>query len=64
MSTRGEFYFKGIRSAWFTPNEIRALEEMPPIKGGDQLFVSRDLVPIDKIDLILKGGEGNGDRTK
>ncbi|NEZ74258.1 phage portal protein [Clostridium botulinum] len=64
MKTRGDFYFKGIRSAWFTPNEIRALEEMPPIKGGDQLFVSRDLVPIDKIDLILKGGEGNGDRAK
>ena len=60
MKTRGDFYFKGIRSAWFTPNEIRALEEMPPIKGGDQLFVSRDLIPIDKIDLLLKGGEKNG----
>lgn len=60
MKTRGDFYFKGIRSAWFTPNEIRALEEMQPIKGGDQLFVSRDLIPIDKIDLLLKGGEKNG----
>lgn len=60
MKTRGDFYFKGIRSAWFTPNEIRALEEMPPREGGDQLFVSRDLIPIDKIDLLLKGGEKNG----
>ncbi|BDR82548.1 phage portal protein [Clostridium tetani] len=60
MKTRGDFYFRGIRSGWFTPNEIRGLEEMPPIKGGDQLFVSRDLIPIDKIDLLLKGGEKNG----
>lgn len=59
MKTRGDFYFKGIRSAWFTPNEIRALEERPPLPGGDQLFVSRDLIPIDKIDLLLKGGDDN-----
>jgi len=60
MKTRGEFYFKGVRSAWFTPNEIRSLEELPPLDGGDKLYVSRDLIPIDKIDLILKGGEENG----
>lgn len=65
MRTRGDFYFKGIRSAWFTPNEIRALEELPPKPGGDCLYVSRDLIPIDKLDLLLKGGEkGNGDGTK
>ena len=59
MKTRGDFYFKGVRSAWFTPNEIRSLEENPPLPGGDQLFISRDLVPIDKIDMLLKGGEEN-----
>lgn len=59
MKTRGDFYFKGIRSSWFTPNEIRSLEELPPVLGGDQLFISRDLIPIDKIDSLLKGGEGN-----
>lgn len=59
MKTRGDFYFKGIRSMWFTPNEVRALEDLPPKKGGDQLFCSRDLIPVDKIDLLLKGGEGN-----
>lgn len=59
MKTRGDFYFKGVRSAWFTPNEIRALEEKPPLPGGDQLFVSRDLIPIEKIDALLEGGEKN-----
>lgn len=64
MSTRGEFYFKGIRSAWFTPNEIRALEDMPPAKGGDKLYVSRDLISLDLIDKIpLKGGGSIGEST-
>lgn len=43
---RGEFYFKGVRSALFKPNEIRAWEELPPVEGGDTLYVSKDLSPI------------------
>ncbi len=50
MKTRGEFYFKGIRSGWFKPNEVRALEDLPPEPGGDLLYMSKDLFPI--------GGEG------
>ena len=60
MQTRGDFYFKGIRSAWFTPNEVRSMEELPPKEGGDSLLISRDLIPIEKIDDLipkLKGGE-------
>lgn len=49
MKTRGEFYFKGIRSSWFCVDEIRALEDMPPIKGGDVFYVSKDLIPIDMV---------------
>lgn len=45
--TRGEFYFKGIRSGWFTPNEVRAFEELPPKSGGEKLYLSGDLYPID-----------------
>ncbi|PRX39514.1 HK97 family phage portal protein [Planifilum fimeticola] len=48
IKTRGDFYFKGIRSGWFTPNEVRAYEELPPMKGGDKLYMSRDLTPIDQ----------------
>jgi HK97 family phage portal protein len=61
MKTRGDFYFKGVRSAWFTPNEVRALEEQPPLPGGDRLFISRDMIPIEDIDKLLKGG-GNGEK--
>jgi HK97 family phage portal protein len=47
IKTRGEFYFKGIRSGWFTPNEVRAYEELPPLDGGEKLYMSKDLSPID-----------------
>jgi HK97 family phage portal protein len=50
--TRAEFYFKGIRSGWFTPNEVRAYEELPPFPGGETLYMSKDLSPIHQ-----KGGE-------
>lgn len=58
MQTRGDFYFKGIRSSWFSANEIRALEDMPPIPGGDTYYVSRDLCPIESIE-GMRGGEEN-----
>ncbi|SFT04160.1 phage portal protein [Marininema halotolerans] len=45
--TRGEFYFKNIRSGVFTPNEVRAWEELPPLPGGEKLYMSRDLSPIN-----------------
>lgn len=40
---RAEFYAKALGSggspAWMTPNEVRSLEEMDRIDGGDELFV-------------------------
>lgn len=49
MRTRGDFYQKGIRSGWFKPNEVRAWEDLPPEKGGDTLYLSKDLFPIDQV---------------
>ena len=64
MKTRGEFYFKMVRSAGLTPNDVRAFEDMPPKPGGDDLLISRDLIPIKDIHLLfestnnnIKGGE-------
>lgn len=59
MKTRGEFYFKMIRSAGLTPNEVRMLEDMQPKEGGDDLMVSRDLIAIKDLPLLInqKGGE-------
>ena len=59
MKTRGDFYFKGVRSGWFTPNEIRSLEELPPLDGGDELYMSGDLYPIKELGNRVKGGDGD-----
>lgn len=48
MKTRGEFYFKGIRTGFFKPDEVRAWEDLPPEPGGDKLYMSGDLYPIDQ----------------
>lgn len=49
MNTRGNYYFKAVRSAWLSPNGIRELEDLPPFDGGDEYFISKDLVPISGI---------------
>lgn len=46
-STLAEVNYKAIRSAWKTPNEIRAEYGKPPVKNGDELVISRDLIPLD-----------------
>ena len=37
---------KGVRSGVMTPNEARAENGLPPIEYGDEIFISRDMVPV------------------
>ena len=57
-----EVNYKAVRSAWKTPNEIRASYGQKPEPDGDVLLISRDLIPLDitvnHTDLLLgKGGK-------
>lgn len=52
---QAEYYFKGVRSMWLTPNEIRALEDLPPMEGGEKLYRSKDMEPIDTPIPLPKG---------
>ncbi len=63
MKTRGEFYFKGIRSGFFKPNEVRAWEDLPPEKGGDKLYMSKDLFPIGEERGQPNGSQQNRNRS-
>lgn len=60
--TRAKFYQYGIRNGWFSQDEVRGFEDMPP-KGGNasKLWVSGDLYPIDMDPsdrkITSKGGE-------
>lgn len=60
LRERMEAYTKGVQGGIYTPNEGRAREGLPPVKGGDEAFLQRQMVPISKIGEIL---ENEADRA-
>lgn len=34
---------------WLSPNDIRRLEDMPPVPGGDEILVGVNLIPLEQI---------------
>ena len=45
--TRGEWYAKGRQWGWFSINDIRRLENMPGVPGGDDYLMPANMVPIN-----------------
>ena len=39
LTTRTEAFVKAIQAGLLTPNEARAMENRPPIEGGDEAFI-------------------------
>lgn len=60
-ATQMEAFFKAIRSGIYTPNEVRAMLEQPPEKGGEKLYISGDLYPIDMPVEQRKGVKTNNE---
>lgn len=61
-ATQAEVYFKAVRSGYYTINDIREWEDLPPVEGGDKPLISGDLYPIDtplELRKSLKGGDKN-----
>ena len=66
-SATREVYFKAVRSGYYTINEIRELEDLPPVENGDKPFISGDLYPIDtplELRKSLKGGDKDDNKEK
>ena len=66
-ATQVEVYFKAVRSGYYTINEIRELEDLPPVENGDKPFISGDLYPIDtplELRKSLKGGDKDDNKEK
>jgi HK97 family phage portal protein len=49
----------GVQGGLIMPNEWRAQEGMTAVKGGDRLFMQQQMVGIDKLDEIKRGGNTN-----
>jgi HK97 family phage portal protein len=46
---RADVYDKGIKGGWMTPNEVRALENLPPLPGGDHLMIQGAMMPLEML---------------
>jgi len=54
-AARAALYSSGHQNTWMSPNEIRSLEDMPPVAGGDTLYVQSNLVPIQRAKNVTEG---------
>lgn len=63
MKTRAEFYMKGVRTGWFSINDVRGLEDIEPIEGGETHYISKDLVPLFQALQDVGSGKTNQDEN-
>lgn len=47
MKSRFEAYAQAIQNGWLSPNQVRRLENLNPVDGGDTHFRNAALVPLD-----------------
>lgn len=60
-TARYDSYAKAVQNGFKTPNECRALEEDPPLPGGDRLLLNGNYIPAEMAGMQYekKGGNGN-----
>lgn len=46
LKERMDAYAKGVQSGVYSPNEVRAKENLPPVENGDEPRVQQQLVPL------------------
>ena len=67
IKTRKEFYQAGIQNGWFSPNDVRELEDLNAYDGGDIYMVNGNMIPVNKLEefILKKGGyKNNGQGNK
>lgn len=54
-TARAAFYHGGLRDGWMARDEVRALEDLPPIGGkASELFISGDMYPLEMDPALRK----------
>lgn len=48
-ATTAEKHQKAIRGGWMRINEVRRMDNLPPVEGGDELLASRDLTRLSDV---------------
>lgn len=55
-SARASFYTSALSNGWMTINEVRTLENLPPVEGGDVPRMQMQNVPITEAGIGHNGG--------
>ncbi|UIJ43716.1 phage portal protein [Sphingomonas cannabina] len=53
---RAAFYSAMVQNGIMTRNEVRRLENLPPIEGGDDLTIQSNMIPVSKLGEITSTG--------
>lgn len=57
-AARASFYAQMVQNGIMTRNEVRRLENLPPIDGGDDLTIQSNMIPVSKLgELTSTSGE-------
>lgn len=51
-AARASFYQSGLQNGWATINEVRKLENLPPVDGGDVPRMQSQNVPITEVEAV------------
>lgn len=54
-TARASFYSTALQNGWLSRNQVRALENMPPIDGGDTITIQSNLIPLTDIGSATAG---------
>lgn len=49
LAARREWYASALQNGWMNRNRVAALENMPPIPGGEIYTVQSNLIPLDQL---------------
>lgn len=58
---RADYYSKMVQNGAMTRNEVRRLENLPPMEGGDELTAQSNLVPLNKLGEQQRSGSSPKD---
>ncbi|MBN0437926.1 phage portal protein, partial [Pseudomonas aeruginosa] len=54
-TARAAWYNTALQNGWMSRNEVRRLENLPPIEGGDVFTVQSALVPLEQLGATAGG---------
>ncbi|CED78846.1 Phage portal protein [Candidatus Hamiltonella defensa (Bemisia tabaci)] len=46
---RAAYYTTALQNGWMSRNDVRRLENLPPIEGGDLYTVQLNLTPLNQL---------------